>query len=99
VCQSAGATARSQSHDNGQGTQRRPQGLAHQLQPVQVSHGGEHVRAVRAAPAAGLQQPALAGSVQQAGEQTLSGLMLKQPGAELAQDGEVKAGVGQVEGE
>ena len=72
--------------DNGNGVQRRPQRLAHQFQPVQVSHGGEHVRAVRAAPATGLQESVLARRVQQAGQQTLRGLTLEQPGAELAQD-------------
>ena len=78
----------------GEGVQRRPQGLAQQLQAVQVAHRGEHVRAVRALPASGLEQPALAGCVQQAREQALGGPMPEQPAPELAQDGEVEPWVG-----
>src|SRR3954451_19431769 len=44
---------------------------------------------------------AMAGNVrvQQAGKEALSGPMLEQPGTELAQDREVKAGIGQLESE
>ena len=84
---------------NGDGVQRHPQRLAHQLQPVQGPHGGEHMRAVRALAPSGLQQPTLAGGVQQAGQQPLRGCVLEQAPVELAQDREVEAGVGQVEGE
>ncbi len=57
------------------------------------------MRAVCAAPPTGLQQPTLAGGVQQAGKQALGGAVLEQAGAELAQDGEVEAVIRQVEGE
>ena len=63
-----------------------------------LDSGVKPVSAVRALAPSGLQQPALPGRVQQAGQQPLRGLVLEQPGSELAQDRELEAGVGQVEG-
>jgi len=57
------------------------------------------VRAVGALPPARLEQPVLARRVQDAGEQAPGGRVLEQATAKLAQDGEVEARVGQVEGE
>ena len=75
------------------------QGLGHQLDPVQVAHGGQHVRAVRSLTPAGLEQPARVRRVQHAGEQALGGALLDQAPAELAQDAVVETRVGEIEGE
>jgi hypothetical protein len=85
-------------HD-GNGVQSRTQCLGQQLDPVEVAHGGQHVRAVGALPAPGLQESSLARGVEHAGEQALAGLVLQQARPELAQDAVIEARVGQVQGE
>jgi hypothetical protein len=57
------------------------------------------VRGVGALLASGLHQPALAEALQHAVEQKLLGVASEQAGAELAQDGEIEAGVGQLQTE
>ena len=79
--------------------QRGAQRLGQQFDPVQVAHGGQHVRAVGALPAPRLEQPALARRVQDAAEQALPGPVLEQSAPELAQDAVVKARVGQLQRE
>ena len=79
--------------------QRGAQGLGQQLDPVQVAHRGEHVRAVCALTPARLEQSSVSRGVQHAGEQALTGIPGQQPGAELAEHGVVEAGIGQVKGE
>ena len=84
---------------DGERGQRRARRPAQQLEAVQVAHGGQHVRAVRALAPARLEQAALAGRIQHAGEQALGGIAAAQPAAELAEHAVVEARVGEVGGE
>ena len=83
----------------GEGVQRRTQCLGEKLDPVEVAYGSQNVCAVGALTTARLQKPGLPGSVEHASEQALAGFMVKQAGAELAQDAVVEARVGQVQGQ
>ena len=83
----------------GDGVQGRTQRLGEQLDPVQVAHGGQHVRAVGALAPVRFQQPAFARGVEQALQQAPAGFVFEQPAPELTQDGEVEPGVGQLQRE
>src|SRR4051794_25006310 len=85
--------------DGGELVERGAQGLADQLQPVEDADGGQNVGGVGALPAARLEQAELAAALEQLAEETLLGAALEQPGAELAQDRGVEAGVGQLQPE
>ena len=72
------------SDDRRDGVQGSAQCLGQQLDPVQVTHGGEHMRTVGALSAPRPQKPSFTRSVQHAGKQAPAGLVLQQAGAELA---------------
>jgi hypothetical protein len=84
---------------HGDRVQRRAQRLAQQFEPVQVAHGGEHVRAVRALAPARLEQVALARGIQEARQQAIGGIAAQQPATELAEHAVVEARVGQLQRE
>ena len=69
---------------NGDRVQRSAQRLGQQLDPVQLPHGGEDVRAVGALPPARLEQPCLTRRVEHAGQQAFGGIAIQQAPAELA---------------
>ena len=81
------------------GVQGRTQRLGHQLDPVEVAHGGEHVRGVGALPAARLEQAERPCGVQHAREQALAGIGGEETAAELAEHAVVEAGVAEFEAE
>src|SRR6185312_3502532 len=60
---------------------------------------GQHVRAVGALAPTRFEQPSLVRYVQRTGEQALSCIPGQQPGAELAEDAVVKAGISQLQGQ
>ena len=79
--------------------QGRTQGFCQQLEPVHHADRCQHMGRVGPLPAPGLDQPRRLALLQQFLEQPLPGLTRKQSGAELAENGEVEARVGQLETE
>ena len=81
--------------NHGKTVQRRAEGLPHALQPIEDADGAHHMRGVCALPAAGFEQPMRACHRQQSVQEQGLNLPSDQPGAKLAQDGMVEAGIGQ----
>ncbi|GGF78274.1 hypothetical protein GCM10011402_33650 [Paracoccus acridae] len=73
--------------------------LSEKFDPIEIAYGSQNVRAVGALTTARLQKPGLPGSVEHESEQSLADFMVKQAGAELAQDAVVEARVGQIQGQ
>ena len=70
--------------DHGDRVQRRAQRLGQQLDPVQLAHGGERVRAVGALAPARLEQPRLARRAQYAGQQALGNVAAQVEGEQAS---------------
>ncbi|MFF1917694.1 hypothetical protein ACFVYE_40350 [Streptomyces sp. NPDC058239] len=74
----------------GQGFQRRAQGLADELHPVQRPHRGQDMGGVGALPTARAQQSELGAPGQDQVQDALLQSVPDQSGAEVTQDGEIE---------
>ena len=85
--------------DLGEDSERVAQGFADPLQPVEVAHRRQHLHRVRPLSPASIKQPPALERLEEAVQLARLASSSQQARAELAQDGQVEAGVGQVQAE